>query len=187
MIWRREENRGHELRGKTIGIIGCGHTGEQVARKLSCWDTKILVYDKYRKEFPSEMNYIEIVDIEDILASADIITLHLPLTHETRYMVDKRFLQKCKRKPLIVNTSRGEVINTSSLIQALKEEKIFGACIDVFENEKVNTYTKEEIQMYETLFSFKNVIVSPHIAGWTKESLEAIAQVLLDKIKATIC
>ncbi len=181
--WHREENRGLELKGKTIGIIGLGNTGECFARKLSSWELNILSYDKYRSEYDSNLDFIKKVSLEDILNQADIISLHLPLTEETKHLINLEFLQKCKKKVLIVNTSRGEVINTKDLILALEKQIIFGACLDVFENEKVNSYNSDEYHMYKTLFQYKNVIVSPHIAGWTKESLERIASVLLEKIK----
>jgi D-3-phosphoglycerate dehydrogenase / 2-oxoglutarate reductase len=185
--WNREENRGFELRGKTIGIIGLGNTGESVARKLSSWQLKILSYDKYRTNYPSDLDFVQKVNLEDILSQADVISLHLPLTEETRHMINLPFLQKCKNKPLIVNTSRGEVVKTEDLIVALEKQIIFGACLDVFENEKVNTYSAGEYDMYKKLFQYKNVIASPHIAGWTKESLEGIASVLLEKIKKAVC
>lgn len=182
-IWKREENRGFELEGKTIGIIGLGNTGETLAKKLSSWQLNILSYDKYREHYGPELSFISRVNLEDILNEADIITLHLPLTQETKYLVDKKFLQKCRKKPIIINTSRGEVVKTEDLILAIKENLISGACMDVFENEKVETYTESEKMMYRQLFDFENVMVSPHIAGWTKESLEKIATVTLEKIK----
>jgi D-3-phosphoglycerate dehydrogenase / 2-oxoglutarate reductase len=182
-IWKREENRGFELEGKTIGIIGLGNTGESLARKLSSWQLNILSFDKYRVDYGPDLSFVSRVNLEDILNEADIITLHLPLTQETKYLVDKNFLQKCRKKPVIINTSRGEVVKTEDLIFALKENLISGACLDVFENEKVETYTESEKRMYQQLFDFENVMVSPHIAGWTKESLEKIAMVTLEKIK----
>ncbi len=185
--WNREENRGFELKGKTLGIIGLGNTGECVARKLSSWQLNVLSYDKYRSEYPPDLSFIQKVNLEDILFAADIITLHLPLNENTRYLVDEAFLQKCRNKPLIVNTSRGEIVNTEALLNALEKQIIFGACLDVFENEKVNTYNDHEKIMYRRLFQNKNVLVSPHIAGWTKESLEGIASILLEKIKKVVC
>ncbi len=185
--WNREQNRGFELKGKTVGIIGLGNTGECVARKLSSWELNILSYDKYRSEYPPELSFIQKVDLEDILYESDIITLHLPLNEDTKNLVNEDFLQKCKNKPLIVNTSRGEIVETKAILAAIKKQIIFGICLDVFENEKVDTYTAYEKEMYESLFRNKNVLVSPHIAGWTKESLEGIASVLLEKIKKVVC
>lgn len=183
LVWQREKNRGFEIGGKVIGIIGLGNTGECFARKMSAWNTSLISYDKYRSEYSSELDYITRVDIEDILIEADIITLHLPLTKETRHMIDLNFLQKCKKQPLLINTSRGEIIDTRSLIFALEHKMICGACLDVFENEKTERYSQEEKEMYKRLFEQENIIVSPHIAGWTKESLYKIASVLIEKIR----
>jgi D-3-phosphoglycerate dehydrogenase / 2-oxoglutarate reductase len=185
--WQREKNRGFELKGKTLGIIGLGNTGECLAKKLSSWELNILSYDKYRVDYGPELAFVQKVDLQDILNEADVITLHLPLNEDTKHMVNRDFLQKCKNKPLIVNTSRGEVVKTEDLINAIDKQIIFGACLDVFENEKVESYTDYEKMMYARLFQNKNILVSPHIAGWTKESLEGIASVLLEKIKKAVC
>ncbi|MBK8701111.1 MAG: hypothetical protein IPN29_16875 [Saprospiraceae bacterium] len=185
--WRREENRGMELRGKTLGIIGLGNTGSCLAKKLSSWELKIISYDKYRTDFGQELPFVQKVDLEDILNEADIITLHLPLSAETRKLVNDDFLQKCRKKPVLVNTSRGEIVDTQALINALQSGKISGACLDVFENEKTAAYSLEENRVYRQLFEHNNLIVSPHIAGWTTESLERIASVLLEKIKNVVC
>jgi D-3-phosphoglycerate dehydrogenase / 2-oxoglutarate reductase len=184
--WNREENRGLEIKGKTIGIIGLGHTGEQLARKLSSWECKVLAYDKYRTNYSQDLNFISLTDISTIQKEADIVSFHLPLTAETKHLCNQAFLNSCIKKPLIVNTSRGNVVETSALIASLKDAKIIGACLDVFENEKVDKLNEEEIDMYKSLYVFDNVIVSPHIAGWTKESLEGIASVLLAKIRQVV-
>ncbi len=180
--WNREQNRGTELRGKTVGIIGMGHTGVAFAEKLSSWRLNVISYDKYRKRFPSSLRFVHKTDLNTVLSQSDIISLHLPLTEETRYMVDENFISRCKDKVIICNTSRGQVVDTKALIQGLETGKISGACLDVFENEKPETFSTVEKEMYGTLYRMKQVIVTPHIAGWTHESLELIAQVLLDKI-----
>ncbi len=182
--WRREENRGFELEGKSIGIIGLGHTGEKLARKLEKWNMNIMTYDKYRQDYPNDLDFVNHVDVSTIQKEAEIISFHLPLTMETKHLCNRHFLENLKKRPLIVNTSRGNVINTQDLITGLQENIIRGACLDVFENEKVETYTQSEKDLYTQLFDFENVIVSPHIAGWTVESLAGIAQVLMDKITA---
>jgi D-3-phosphoglycerate dehydrogenase / 2-oxoglutarate reductase len=184
--WNREQNRGLEIKGKTIGIIGLGHTGEQLARKLSSWECTILAYDKYRVDYPDDLDFINHTDVLTIQKEADIISFHLPLTDETKHLCNQTFLNQCTKNPLIVNTSRGNVIETKALIVSLMEKKILGACLDVFENEKVEKLSQEEKDMYKKLYAFENVIVSPHIAGWTKESLEGIASVLLNKIKQVV-
>lgn len=187
MEWHREKNRGVELKGKTLGIIGLGNTGSSVAKKMSSWELKIISYDKYRTDYGSELDFVERVTLEDILNQADVITLHLPLTDETRHMVDRTFLQKCKKMPVLINTSRGSVVKTEDLLEALEKNWISGACLDVFENEKPSNYSIGEKALYESLFMHNNLIVSPHIAGWTHESLEKIASVLLEKIKNVVC
>ncbi len=184
-IWKREENRGWELKGKTVGIIGFGHTGSQFAKKLSSWELNILSYDKYRVHFGSEWDFVTQVNLEDILKESDVISLHLPMTEETRDFVDWKFINGCKDKVIILNTSRGKVLNIIDLVEALEQGKVGGACLDVFENEKPHTYSQSEINTYTRLYDMDNVVLSPHIAGWTFESLEKIAQVLLEKIDLT--
>jgi D-3-phosphoglycerate dehydrogenase / 2-oxoglutarate reductase len=183
-IWDREAHRGTELSGKTLGIIGLGHTGSQVAKRLSCWGMNILAYDKYVQNIPLNMDFVQLVKLDDILASSDIITLHLPLTEETNQLVNYAFLERCKDGVILCNTSRGEIVKTSDLIKALESGKLKGACLDVFENEKPKTYGDHEKKMYHKLFSFNNLVLSPHVAGWTYESLEKIALCILQKIKS---
>jgi D-3-phosphoglycerate dehydrogenase / 2-oxoglutarate reductase len=180
--WAREKNRGTELKGKTLGIIGLGHTGSSFAEKLSSWGLKVVSYDKYRKRYPASLRFVGKVDLKALKEMSDIISLHLPLTEETRYLVDDDFISDCKNGVIISNTSRGQIVRTSSLIHALQTGKVGGACLDVFENEKPETFTELEIAMYSTLYDMENVVLTPHIAGWTKESLSGIAEVLLNKI-----
>ncbi|MGB4960142.1 MAG: NAD(P)-dependent oxidoreductase [Saprospiraceae bacterium] len=180
--WDREKNRGMEINGKTIGIIGLGHTGGAFATKWQGWGCRVISYDKYKTSYDPVLNFVEKTDFESILSQSDIISFHLPLTAETTHMVDTSFLYQCKPGVIISNTSRGQVIDTIALVEALKNGQVSGACLDVFENEKPNHYSTSEMLLYRELFSFDNVILSPHIAGWTKESLEGIARVLLDKI-----
>lgn len=182
--WDREGNRGFELKGKTIGIIGFGHTGSAFAGKLSSWELDVLAYDKYKKRYTENFRFVKEANLREIQEKADIISFHLPLTAETHHLVDANFIAKCKDGVIMVNTSRGKVIKTLDLLSALEVGKIGGACLDVFENEKPNSYALSERSMYSTLFSYENVVVSPHIAGWTKESLQLIARICLDKIKA---
>ena len=178
--WDRESNRGLELEGKTIGIIGYGNTGRQLAKKLAGWDMHILTYDKYKSNFGSKEVFE--TDLERILNEADIISFHLPLTPETSGMVNKTFLDRIEKNVFIINTSRGKVIQTQILLDGLASGKIKGACLDVFENEKVETFSPEEKKMYQELYMYDNVILSPHVAGWTEESLFKIADTLVHKI-----
>ncbi len=180
--WNREKNRGFELEGKKVGIIGFGHTGPAFAEKLMGFRCQVLVHDKYRKQIGTETRYIKECDVKTIQRECDIISIHLPLTPETNYYVDESFLDGCEKSPIIINTSRGKILRLSALLDALDKGTISGACLDVFENEKVKTFSKEEVEMYQRLYDLENVILSPHIAGWTKESKKKIAETLIRKI-----
>ncbi|MFT6335967.1 MAG: D-3-phosphoglycerate dehydrogenase [Halioglobus sp.] len=182
--WNRERNRGWELKGKTVGIIGFGHTGGQFAKKLSSWELDVISYDKYRDDYGAEWGFVERVALEDILNRSDIISLHLPLTEEVQHLVNEKFINRCKDKVIIINTSRGKVIKTIDLVKALENGKVGGACLDVFENEKPHTYSNSETNTYTRLNALHNTVLSPHVAGWTHESLENIAKVMLQKYDA---
>jgi D-3-phosphoglycerate dehydrogenase len=184
-IWLREKNRGSELRGKTLGIVGLGHTGSALAEKMSSWGLKIISYDKYRERFPKRLRCVTKVGIEELKRDADIISFHIPLTEETEYWLNKDFLAECKHGVIISNTSRGKICRTEDLISALKTGKAGGACLDVFENEQPESRNTVEKEMYRELFSMDNVVLSPHVAGWTKESLFLISSVLLKKLNLT--
>jgi len=184
--WYREQNRGWELMGKTVGIIGLGNTGSKLAMKLSSWELNIISYDKYKPDTTEQLPFVERVRLADILQRSDIISLHLPLTPETRHMVDAQFLQKCREGAVIINTSRGGVVDTLALVESLENGHLGGACLDVFENEKPNTYSKAESNTYKRLYACDNVILSPHVAGWTHESLARIAKVMVEKLDACI-
>ncbi len=183
--WERESFRGNELDGKTVGIIGFGHTGPAFAKKLRGFDTEILVYDKYRQHFDREYRYVREVSLTDIQLNAEIISLHIPLTAETRNFIHNDFFDRCKKQLYLINTSRGKIVNTADLIQNVESGKILGAGLDVLENEKPETYDQLETAMYQKLYGFKNVILTPHIAGWTKESREKIAGKVLQLILET--
>lgn len=180
--WNREKNRGMEIRGKTIGIIGLGHTGGSFAEKLYNWGTRVISYDKYKTEYPPSIDFVEKVDLNTVITQSDIISLHLPLTLETTHFVDESFLNKCKNGVIISNTSRGKVVDTKALLTHLQSGHVGGACLDVFENEKPETFDSGEIEVYSALYKLDNVILTPHIAGWTHESLELIATILFEKI-----
>lgn len=181
-VWDREGNRGIELRGKTLGIIGLGHTGSALAEKMSSWGLSVIYYDKYKERIPASLRFVKKVGLEELQRRSDIISLHVPLTDETKQWIDKFFLQKCKDGVIISNTSRGQVCHTRDLIEALQSGKVYGACLDVFENEKPGTFTESEKEMYRLLYSMQNVVLSPHIAGWTKESLYYISAFILQKL-----
>ncbi|MBN8678052.1 MAG: hydroxyacid dehydrogenase [Chitinophagales bacterium] len=183
-IWRREANRGWELQGKTLGIIGFGHTGSQFARKLAGMQMRVLAHDKYKpEEFAAEMSWVSESNLTQIQAEADIISLHLPLTSETLHFVDANFIQKCKPGFILINTARGKNVKTEDLVLGLESGQIGGACLDVFENEKPETYTEKEREWFQRLHQMENVVLSPHVAGWTHESKKLLAEILLRKIK----
>ena len=175
-IWNREKNRGFELSGKTIGIICFGNTGRSFAKILENFNVKILVYDKYKKNYKFKSN------LDKILEFSDIISLHIPLTEETKYLVNKSFIDKAKKPFYIINTSRGQCIETNALIKGLNDKKILGACLDVFEQEK-NSFEKiSKNADLKYLIESSKTILTPHIAGWTFESNYKIAVTLSKKI-----
>ncbi len=181
-IWQREANRGTELQGKVVGIIGFGHTGSRFARKLGCMDVQVLAYDKYKTGYAQDMPWIEETDLRTLQQQADIISLHLPLTPETRHFIDEKFIQACRPGFILINTARGACVHTEHLVQAIEDGRIGGACLDVFENENPNTFSPQEEALYERLYRSERVLLSPHIAGWTYESKQRLAEILLEKI-----
>lgn len=183
MIWQREANRGFEIMGKTVGIIGFGHTGSQFAKKLAGMGVKVLAYDKYKpKSYALDYGFVTETTPEQIFENADIVSLHLPLNPETKHLANYEWMKKFKKSIVLINTSRGNVIPTEDLIRGLEEGIIRGACLDVFENEKPHTFSDEEKTVFNRLYEFENVILTPHVAGWTTQSLERLATVLLTKI-----
>jgi D-3-phosphoglycerate dehydrogenase / 2-oxoglutarate reductase len=180
-IWKREENRGIELMGRKIGIIGYGNTGKSLAKKLSGFDMDILVYDKYVTEIKED--YITPVSLENLLSEADIISFHIPLNDETKHILCKELLKKTKKQPIVVNASRGAIANTIDLIWALENNVISGLCIDVFEDEPIYKGKANPLSVYEQLLKYDNVFASPHIAGWTIESKRKLASILMDRIE----
>lgn len=183
-VWKRAENRGFEIKGKTIGIIGYGNTGSTFAKKLSGFEAQILAYDKYKTGFSNA--FVQEVSMDEIFQKADILSLHVPLTDATNGLVDEAFIQQFKKPFFLVNTARGAVVRTADLLQALNQGRILGACLDVLEFEKFSfedLHQQALPQAFHDLLKRKDVVLSPHIAGWTHESHFLMADVLADKIE----
>lgn len=181
-IWAREESRGDELEGKTVGIIGFGNTGSRFAQLLQPFNVTVLAYDKYKQGFAN--SYINEATFEQICKLSDIISFHVPLTTETYHYANTSFFNKVEKKPYFLNTCRGKVVDTDALINALNTNKIKAAGLDVLANEKLETYTSKENEQLQTLLSFNNVIITPHTAGVTTQSLYKISKIMADKILA---
>ena len=191
-IWKREENRGDELLGKTFGIIGYGNMGKATAKRLSGFGVEVIFYDilpNLEDEFAKQ------VSLEELQERADILSLHIPLDASTEYLVDENFISKMKKNFYLVNTARGKNVKTSALVDALKSGKVKAAALDVLEYEKssfenldistsLSTRNKEDLQF---LLESNQVIVTPHIAGWTHQSKEKLAQFIVDKIVQQFC
>lgn len=187
MQWDREAARGWELRYRTVGIIGYGHTGPAFAKTLRGFENPILAYDKYKPDFASATPWVTAVSsAEEVLAKADVLSLHLPLTDETINYLNAEMIATLKPGVIIVNTSRGKAIDLPALLAALESGQVGGACLDVFPNEKPATYSSDERQLYAQLAKYQNVVLSPHVAGWTVESKKALAQIVLDKVRMTV-
>ncbi len=178
--WLRVENRGFEISGKTIGIIGYGNTGSSFAKLLSGFDVTLLVFDKYKFNFGA--GNIKEANLEQICRYADVISFHIPLTNETFRMANDDFFNALINRPVILNTSRGGVINTASLLTALENERISGAGLDVLENEELSSYSQEENEMLENLNAHSRVIITPHIAGYSQEAFLKMSTVLIEKL-----
>ena len=183
-IWDREGNRGLEIAGKTIGIIGYGNMGSAFARILSGFNCEVIAYDKYKTNFSSE--YVTEVDLATIFKKTDVLSIHLPLSEETHHYVNENFLNQFEKPIYLINTARGNNVSLTDLVKGLKSEKVLGACLDVLEYETSSFETIQEKKIpkdFLYLTQSEKVILSPHVAGWTKESYIKLSSFLADKIK----
>ncbi|MBS1654891.1 MAG: hydroxyacid dehydrogenase [Bacteroidetes bacterium] len=178
--WLRNENRGTELYGKTVGIIGYGNTGSSFAALLKPFHVTVLAYDKYNFGFGS--GYIKEASFEQVCRYADAISFHVPLTDETFHMAGENFFNEVQQRPYFINTSRGKVAELPAVLKALKENKIAGAGLDVLENENLSSYSQTDQAMLTDLMNQPNVIITPHIAGYSHEASYKMAKVLIQKL-----
>ena len=182
--WNREQNRGIELGGKTIGIIGYGNTGGAFAKKLSGFNVNVLAFDKYKFNYSDE--FVTESTLSELFEQCDIVSLHVPLTEETTFMVDGDFMDRFTKSIYVVNTSRGKVLKTADLVSRLKTGKVKGACLDVLEYEGLSFENLDKTLLpndFRELVKMKNVVLSPHIAGWTHESNYKLAITIVEKIR----
>lgn len=177
-LWKREANRGYELRDKTVGVIGYGFMGGSFARKLAGFSVKVIAYDKYKTGFGDQ--YVREVSMEEMVKQADVVSFHVPLTPETNGMVDDEYLFHFRKPIFLLNTSRGKVIKVQAVLNAIKRGKILGAGLDVLEVEKFPALGEQS--WYEELKQSGKVLLTPHVAGWTFDSYRRISEVMAEKL-----
>ncbi len=186
-LWKRAENRGYELKGKTIGLIGYGVMGKAFAQRLSGFEVNLIAFDKYKTNYSDTIT--NEVSLKTLLKKADIISIHTNYLPNNKYIIDANFIKQVEKPFVLINTARGFNVNTEDLVSGLKSGKILGACLDVLEYESKSFETFSAVQNYSALEYLKqssNVILSPHIAGWTHESHFKLSNVLAEKIERWI-
>jgi len=181
-LWKREANRGYELKGKTAGIIGYGFMGSSFAKKLSGFGVNVIAYDKYKTGFSDQ--YAREVSMEEIVKHSDVLSLHTPLTPETNGLVDDEYLFHFKKPIFLLNTSRGKVVKTQAVLNAIKQGKILGAGLDVLETEKFPALGEQA--WFDELRQSGKVLLTPHVAGWTFDSYRKISEVMAEKLRKIV-
>ncbi|MCC9137492.1 NAD(P)-dependent oxidoreductase [Pontibacter silvestris] len=179
-VWLREENRGEEVSGRTIGVIGYGNMGQSFARVLSGFGCRILAYDRFAPE--KVQAPVVNVSLEELQQEADVVSLHIPYIASNLNFANDTFFNSFKKPIWFINTSRGDVTDLSGLVKHLETGKVKGAALDVLENEKLQTLTEQQARDFDYLASADNVVLTPHIAGWTHESYVKINEVMVEKI-----
>jgi len=183
-IWLRAENRGTEIKGKTVAIVGYGNMGGAFAQRLKGFGCRVIAYDKYKTNYSDE--FVDESDLNTIFAEADILSLHVPLTDETTFLVNDKYLNKFRKNIFVINTARGKVLKTADLVKNIKSGKVLGAALDVLEYEKMSFEDIDKNSLpedFQYLIDSDNVVLSPHIAGWTHESNFKLAKTISDKVK----
>jgi D-3-phosphoglycerate dehydrogenase len=178
-LWDREGNRGYELKRKTVGIIGYGHMGQSFAKRLSGFDVNAIAYDKYKTGFSDQ--YAKEVSMEEIVRQSDVLSLHIPLTAETRQMVNDEYFFHFRKPIFFINTARGEIASIRAILNAINDGKILGAGLDVLQTEKFPALAEQD--WYNDLIASEKVLLSPHVGGWTFDSYRKISEVLAEKLK----
>lgn len=181
-VWQREKNRGYELSGKTVGIIGYGNNGLETAKRFKAFGCEVLAFDKFKKGFSDE--FVEESTMARVFEEADILSLHIPLTSDTNKLVNADFLSKFTKNIILINAARGEIVSLKDLAESIENGKVRGVCLDVLENEKLQILSDEQKAVFERLKASDRVIFTPHIAGWTFESYIKINEVLIEKISS---
>lgn len=176
--WRREENRGYELKGRTIALIGYGHNGQAMAKKLSGFEVNVIAYDKYKTGFSDA--YAKEVSMEEVVRQADVLSFHIPLTKETRGMVNDEYLFHFRKPIFFLMGARGAIVNIPSVLKYMDKGTILGAAFDVLPIEKFPALSQAD--WYTDLISRDNVLLSPHVAGWTFDSYYKLSDIIAEKV-----
>ncbi|QJW88715.1 phosphoglycerate dehydrogenase [Spirosoma taeanense] len=183
-IWDREGNRGYELGNLTVGLIGYGNNGRATARRLSGFGCRVLAYDKYLTNYGD--TFAEEATLDQLLNEADVVSLHIPLTSDTRMLVNDEFIERVSKPFYLINIARGEVASLSAIVRGLEQGKLRGACLDVLENEKLAKLTPDQQTAFDSLRQSDRVVLTPHVAGWTHESYVRINEVLVRQLAEVV-